>query len=230
MPTLRWESIRDLHRAVVACGLAGSRDALLAGVDPETRAHLPREETPSAQLLSDLTTLNQIQGRGAGALEAWLESALLLSESRGESRVFQSALDELTSSTASPAKVQSGLRAPERWTYYDEKWQAVVTASGMTTRERDTIAYVLAEARRPITTAELARLTGLSEIAVRAILRGLEQFLRTARDGSDMRYAIDDPSFREFLYWQDGVQAAGVALAGSHSTVDDTVNVLLGDY
>ncbi|MEO7327695.1 MAG: hypothetical protein ABI193_03890, partial [Minicystis sp.] len=91
------ETLDALHETVVQLGLAGSRDALLARIDPALVAGLPDGPSRAAQLATDLAAMNGVERLTDGTvpLRTWVENARRLSSVRGEARVFAEALAEL---------------------------------------------------------------------------------------------------------------------------------------
>lgn len=91
----------EVHQAAVNAGLAGSRDALLAGIDRSIVASLPGAGNLAAQLRTDLDELNRtVLVDGARPLRTWLLNAHRFSSPRVQSRVFQHALDALDARSA----------------------------------------------------------------------------------------------------------------------------------
>jgi hypothetical protein len=87
------DSIRQIHRAVVQCGLLQQEKALLCGIDPSLIGSIPTEGIPNARLLAVLDVLNHVED--VGPLKCWLRNAITLSEARPEAGVFERALEEL---------------------------------------------------------------------------------------------------------------------------------------
>ncbi|MFO0761694.1 MAG: hypothetical protein U0359_34950 [Byssovorax sp.] len=104
-PLLAHRRIVKLHDRVMAAGLAEDRAALMAGVDPRITATVPIGRTPGAQLLLDLTALNQITDPVAGdlPLDTFLRNAMALLGSRPEvaaiRQVFFCSLQKKTSNS-----------------------------------------------------------------------------------------------------------------------------------
>lgn len=104
MNHLRHEEVLKLHAAALAARLAESRSALLAGIDPGFVARLPREASPSDQLLRDLDMLNAMGeglADGRGPLVTWLANAHALAAAYGAAAVFEAALEHLRDQGAS---------------------------------------------------------------------------------------------------------------------------------
>lgn len=91
---LSHDELMRVHAAAVEAGLAGSRQALLAGMDPTLVATLPLSPTPAGQLWSDLHELNRAGAllSGEAPLRVWLKNAKLLAGPRVQAAVFQEAL------------------------------------------------------------------------------------------------------------------------------------------
>jgi hypothetical protein len=88
------EILLEVHAAVVRAGLAHSREVLLLGIDPHLVASLPSAPNPAAQILSDLSALNEIGQLTDGTipLQIWLMNAEALTGPRREGEVFRRAL------------------------------------------------------------------------------------------------------------------------------------------
>src|SRR5262249_54023863 len=84
-----------LHGAIVSAGLVESRDALLTGIDTSFVATLPRDATPSAQILRDIGILNNAGTLTDGTLplSIWLLNAVALVGGRAESEIFRAAIE-----------------------------------------------------------------------------------------------------------------------------------------
>jgi tetratricopeptide (TPR) repeat protein len=110
-------TLLGLHAASVSAQLTASRDALLGGMPPAVRAALPHASTPAAQILSDLTTLNERgwSGPDGPPLQIWLANALSLTSARAEAQVLAQALDRVRASVAQPLSAASA-RTPTRET------------------------------------------------------------------------------------------------------------------
>lgn len=115
-------------------------------------------------------------------------------------------------------------------TYYEERWQGLELHASPPRAQRNAIAYVLTEAKRPLSQPEIVRLTGTTPAAVCAVAAEIHDLLRVSGESDETNYAIAHASFREFLYWRDSVQAAGMALAGNESTIEGTLTTLLGAW
>ncbi|MFO0590811.1 MAG: hypothetical protein U0441_24925 [Polyangiaceae bacterium] len=100
-PLLNAKEVALLTNAIVKGGLANSRDALLAGV--RAAPCLPKEDTPLAQILSDINWLNA-RGRGASgapAIVVYMKNAHLLlgDPSFKPALVIQELIDEHSAET-----------------------------------------------------------------------------------------------------------------------------------
>lgn len=123
-----------------------------------------------------------------------------------------------------PANWPQGLTA-----YYRYCWERAGLGSPNPLQDALAILYVLAEAKRPLLSGVIARLSGVDEAAVQRLVEEWTWLIRREEGDPRPSYSIAHASFREFLYWQDVVQAAGVTVAGGRSTIAASVNVLLGD-
>lgn len=95
MGTLQHSEILKLHGAVLSSGLVDSREALLAGVQGNFIAGLASAATPSAQILRDLTALNEAGTLQDGSipLELWLRNAIQLAGPLTASAIFRKTLN-----------------------------------------------------------------------------------------------------------------------------------------
>jgi hypothetical protein len=114
--------------------------------------------------------------------------------------------------------------------YHEERWRDVPARASVAGAERDAIAYVLAEARRPVSETDIVSLTGAPPLRARAMIAEIADLLQEQRIGEQSTYSIGHTSFREFLYWKDSVQAAGMTLADRHGTIDGALDALLGAW
>ena len=120
MGILSHDQTLELHKAIVSAHLAGSRQALLAGVDPGFVASLPQTAAFGEQILTDLTELNSVGSLADGSipLETWLKNALNLAGPRRESALFRRALDELLPGPGGLISgVEAGYLRPDRLRY-----------------------------------------------------------------------------------------------------------------
>ena len=85
-----------IQNALVATGLANSRDALLVGIAPELVASLPKYTVAAEQILKDVDALDLTGTLSDGTvpLLTWLANACALARPRGEAEVFQRAIDQ----------------------------------------------------------------------------------------------------------------------------------------
>lgn len=95
MPVVDHSQILRVQKAAVAIGLDTMRDALLGGIPRALTATFSGNPNPAAQLLSDLSHLNELDPLADGTvpLHTWLSNALRLSDLRLEATVFQQVLD-----------------------------------------------------------------------------------------------------------------------------------------
>ncbi len=109
------EQISLIFDAATRAGLAHSRSALLAGIDQGFVSSLPHGPNAGAQLLLDLTELNQVTALvdGAVPLFDWLSNATRLTGPRYEADVFRVALKAVKlAAGASEAPPASPRRQP----------------------------------------------------------------------------------------------------------------------
>ncbi|MEZ4301241.1 MAG: hypothetical protein R3B70_40275 [Polyangiaceae bacterium] len=90
------KTLRGLHAAAIQIGL--DRRALLVGVPAGYVASLRQSDSPTAQLMRDLETLNATPSLmdGSVPLVSWLENAVAFSGLRREGAVFEAALARLS--------------------------------------------------------------------------------------------------------------------------------------
>jgi nucleoside phosphorylase len=95
-------TLQKLHIAAISTGLAGSRAALLGSIHSTFVAGLPDAPNPAAQLLLDLSTMNDVGvlADGSVPLRSWLSAAKQLAGPRRESSVFAGALQLIDGSPA----------------------------------------------------------------------------------------------------------------------------------
>ena len=75
--SVEWKN--KVHQALLAADAYDHRSALISILTSEVRGALPRAKTPSAQLLSDIETLNRIALTGhSEPLRLWLQAAARL--------------------------------------------------------------------------------------------------------------------------------------------------------
>lgn len=94
---LSHEMILKLQQVAIALGLAGQRNALLAGVAGGFVAGLRVAAAPAAQLMMDLGQMNTTERLvdGSVPLVTWLRNAHMLTSYAPASSVFQEALDRI---------------------------------------------------------------------------------------------------------------------------------------
>lgn len=94
---LRRKQLLEIHQSAISLNLGTQRTALLAGL-PGLLSSLTVTDQPAAQLLTDLTSLNDrppcINGEEA-PLETWLQNAMALCPGDPRAQVFQNALHQL---------------------------------------------------------------------------------------------------------------------------------------
>jgi hypothetical protein len=112
--------------------------------------------------------------------------------------------------------------------YYQDRWSQMDRSVAAPVGEKAAVAYVLTEARKAVAPRSVALLARIDESTATAVLIAWSDLLIAESDCEEIVYRIAHESFREFLYWQDCVQAAGVSLAGNHKTRDGMLSTLLG--
>ena len=133
--------IHELHAAAVSSGLARSRDALLSGIDRGIVAGLPSAENPAAQLLVDLSELNDLGAleNGTVPLHTWLANAAQLAAMRREAALFKHHHDRL----ASAAPPRSAANAPEPRRDLSTEHQLLDGLSDLLPAQLDTLLFKL---------------------------------------------------------------------------------------
>lgn len=105
MGILSHEALLRLHERITSIGLSDEWPILLTGITSQIVASLARAATPAAQVLADLSALNELgpdsTETGEIPLEACLRNAARLAAGRGADGVFADALDEIQAALAS---------------------------------------------------------------------------------------------------------------------------------
>jgi hypothetical protein len=94
MAILEHEVVGAVQAAIITAQLVDSRDALLAGIDPQVVASLPQAPTLGQRILTDLAWLNDLGTLADEAvpLRTWLQNAITFAGPRREAAVFREAL------------------------------------------------------------------------------------------------------------------------------------------
>ena len=96
---LTQSEITEVYEAALSTGLMapGTRNVLLAAIDPAVAMALPVLPAPQVQLLSDLGALNGIPylADGSVPLQTWLDQAITLSAGRVEADTFRQLRDRV---------------------------------------------------------------------------------------------------------------------------------------
>lgn len=102
----------EISRVAIELGLDQNREGLLGGIDRAYTSTLSIAAAPAAQLLSDLTALDDAERLQDGSipLRLWLENAIFLAAMRGQTELFQRGLDAIDLRLAAP--VQATLPPP----------------------------------------------------------------------------------------------------------------------
>lgn len=97
-PLIDAAELRELHAAILSAGLAGSRAALMAGMDGGFVAQLVIAASPAAQVLLDIDALAKTGALADGTvpLRIWLDNAALLAGPRVEAAVFARYRDRMS--------------------------------------------------------------------------------------------------------------------------------------
>ncbi|MFT3764569.1 MAG: hypothetical protein QM820_03490 [Minicystis sp.] len=102
MRLLDLKDIHELHKAVVAAGLAQMRGALMATIDRQFWERIPVVAVPAEQVLTDLNWMNEAGALADGSipLRSWLKNALVLGASQVQAATFERVLGALPRESA----------------------------------------------------------------------------------------------------------------------------------
>jgi hypothetical protein len=104
--------------------------------------------------------------------------------------------------------------------YYQEHWERMVTNADPLLEVKIKIVYLLGVAREPVSRGWIVkRLATQNPIPVVQVLKEWEQFLREQPVDGETRYSLYHSSFRDFLYRQDIVQAAGETIENVNARI-----------
>jgi hypothetical protein len=104
--------------------------------------------------------------------------------------------------------------------YYEDHWERMGMNAHPLPEVKIKIVYLLATALEPVSwTWIVRRLDTQKPILVVQILKEWDQFLREQRLDGETRYSLYHSSFRDFLYRQDIVQAAGETIEGVNAQI-----------
>jgi hypothetical protein len=104
--------------------------------------------------------------------------------------------------------------------YYQEHWERMVTNADLLLEVKIKIVYLLGVAREPVSRGWIVkRLATQNPIPVVQVLKEWDQFLREQPVDGETRYSLYHSSFRDFLYRQDIVQAAGETIENVNARI-----------
>ncbi|MEQ8538160.1 MAG: hypothetical protein RIB93_12020 [Coleofasciculus sp. D1-CHI-01] len=112
--------------------------------------------------------------------------------------------------------------------YYYQHWQRMGMTAKPLPRTKIKIVYVLAEARKPVSSSLISQFAGEDALTVQEVLDDWDQFLREERIEEQTRYSIYHASFQDFLHRQDIVQAAGITIRDINALIADNLAEELG--
>jgi len=112
--------------------------------------------------------------------------------------------------------------------YYYQHWQRMGMTAKPLPRTKIKIVYVLAEARKPVSSSLISQFAGEDALTVQEVLDDWDQFLREERIEGQTRYSIYHASFQDFLHRQDIVQAAGITIRDINALIADNLAEELG--
>lgn len=112
--------------------------------------------------------------------------------------------------------------------YYYQHWQRMGMTAKPLPRTKIKIVYVLAEARKPVSSLLISQFAGEDALTVQEVLDEWDQFLREERIEGQTRYSIYHASFQDFLHRQDIVQAAGITIRDINALIADNLADELG--
>jgi hypothetical protein len=110
--------------------------------------------------------------------------------------------------------------------YYEDHWRRMGMLADPPPRAKIRIVYILSEVQKPVTRRLIGQFASgrdfpIDEITVQSVLDQWDQFLHKQTGSTETCYAVYHTSFREFLYRQDIVQAAGITIPGIHGLIAD---------
>lgn len=114
--------------------------------------------------------------------------------------------------------------------YYEDHWERMGINADPLPEVKIKIVYLLATALEPVSRDWIVRrLDTQNPITVVQILKEWDQFLREQQVDEETRYSLYHSSFRDFLYRQDIVQAAGETIEGVNAQIVDSLTKGLFD-
>jgi hypothetical protein len=114
--------------------------------------------------------------------------------------------------------------------YYEDHWERMGMNADPLPEVKIKIVYLLATALEPVSRGWIVRrLDTQNPIPVVQILKEWDQFLREQQVDNETRYSLYHSSFRDFLYRQDIVQAAGETIEGVNARIVDSLTKGLFD-
>ena len=107
--------------------------------------------------------------------------------------------------------------------YYENHWQLMGMTTNHLSRDKIKIVYVMCELGDAVSRRLIAKYSNQDELTVQKVLDGWAQFLQKQESYRPQRYRFYHESFRDFLYRQDIVEAAGVNLPDLSVEVADNM-------
>jgi hypothetical protein len=134
----------------------------------------------------------------------------LLDKSEGNFMYLRYVLPEIEAGTYKDLSLDALPKGLAR--YYEDHWQRMGMMTPPLPHTKIRVVYILAKVVLPWPRNLIARAAGENELTVQEILDEWKQFLHLQLIDSQTCYSIYHASFRDFLYRQDIVQAAGLTL------------------
>jgi hypothetical protein len=112
--------------------------------------------------------------------------------------------------------------------YYYQHWQRMGMTAKPLPRTKIKIVYVLAEARKPVSSLLISQFAGEDALTVQEVLDEWDQFLREERIEGQTRYSIYHASFQDFLHRKEIVKKAGITIRDINTLIADNLAEELG--
>lgn len=112
--------------------------------------------------------------------------------------------------------------------YYYQHWQRMGMTAKPLPRTKIKIVYVLAEARKPVSSLLISQFAGEDALTVQEVLDEWDQFLREEQIEGQTRYSIYHASFQDFLHRKEIVKKAGITIRDINTLIADNLAEELG--
>ncbi|MEQ9553441.1 MAG: hypothetical protein RIM23_27945 [Coleofasciculus sp. G3-WIS-01] len=112
--------------------------------------------------------------------------------------------------------------------YYYQHWQRMGMTAKPLPRTKIKIVYVLAEARKPVSSSLISQFAGEDALTVQEVLDDWDQFLREEQIEGQTRYSIYHASFQDFLHRKEIVKKAGITIRDINALIADNLAEELG--